>query len=57
VIVRIFNQSRSAYESREVYRHGRPSGRISAAVMDARGKLLMECVLETKLSKVLLAQV
>ena len=34
--------------SGKVYRHGRDQVTISVAVMNAQGKLLMECLLETK---------
>lgn len=40
------------YESREVYRHGRPPGTVSVAVMDAGGKLIMEYLLKTKASTI-----
>jgi hypothetical protein len=36
-------------KSRQVHRHGRsPGDRFSVAVIDSAGKLMMECVLETK---------
>ena len=51
--VQIANLAKGApYESGKVYRIGFHQATISAAVVDAQGKLLMECVLETKASTI-----
>jgi len=41
------------YEPGKVYWHGRSQATISVAVMDSAGKLIMECILETKAATIL----
>jgi hypothetical protein len=40
-------------DSKKVYRYGCAQGSISIAVMNASGKIGMECVIETKASMIL----
>jgi hypothetical protein len=54
VVIRITTYRKEhLYEPTEVYRHGRPPGNDLGCVMDSRGKLIMESILETKAATIL----